>query len=62
MHIYLRKNYSFVNEMKIKYFKKDLNIYKIGCNKNHVLNKECCDFILLQQKYDEWINSNIVAV
>lgn len=58
----LKKELKFCQRNEDKIFQKALNIYKIGCNKNHVLNKECCDFILLQQKYDEWINSNIVAV
>lgn len=31
--------------------KKALSVYKIGCNKDHVLNKVCCDFPALEQGY-----------
>ena len=29
-------------------------IYKIGCNKNHYLNKVCCDFLRLEQEYQNY--------
>lgn len=58
----LVKELKFCQKHENEIIEKAKRVYKIGCNKKHILNKECCDFILLQQKYDEWINSNIVAV
>ena len=58
----LEKELKFCQKNENKILKKAQNIYRIGCNKKHVLNNSCCDFLLLQQKYDEWISSNICAV
>ena len=58
----LKKELKFCQRNENKILQKALNIYKIGCNKKHILNNSCCDFLLLQQKYDEWVNSNVVAV
>ena len=62
--------YAYLLKIELKFCQKNekiilqkaQNIYKIGCNKNHVLNHSCCDFLLLQQKYDEWVNSEVVAI
>ena len=58
----LKKELKFCQKHEKEIIQKALNIYKIGCNKKHALNNSCCDFLLLQQKYDEWISSNICAV
>mgnify|MGYP003302200448 FL=1 len=58
----LVKELNFCQKNENKIIQKALRIYKIGCNKKHILNYSCCDFLLLQQKYDEWVNSNVVAV
>ena len=58
----LVKELNFCQKNENKIIQKALSIYKIGCNKKHILNNACCDFLLLQQKYDEWGNSNVVAV
>ena len=58
----LEKELKFCQRNENRILQKALNIYKIGCNKKHILNKECCDFLLLEQKYDEWVNSNVVAI
>lgn len=58
----LVKELNFCQKNENKIIQKALSIYKIGCNKKHILNYSCCDFLLLQQKYDEWVNSNVVAV
>ena len=41
-------NYCISNEQKI--LDKAKAVYKIGCNKNHVLNYTCCDFKLLENR------------
>lgn len=33
---------------------KALTVYKIGCNKEHVLNYTCCDFQKLEDHYKEY--------
>lgn len=58
----LVKELNFCQKNENKIIQKALNIYKIGCNKKHVLNYSCCDFLLLEQKYDEWVKTNIIAV
>lgn len=58
----LEKELKFCQKNENKILQKAQNIYRIGCNKKHVLNYSCCDFLLLQQKYDEWVKSNIVAI
>lgn len=30
------------------------NVYKIGTNKNHILNKTCCDFTYLESIYNNY--------
>lgn len=32
-------------------YRKAQSVYAIGCNKNHVLNYTCCDFLKLEQEY-----------
>jgi len=34
------------------------SVYQIGCNSSHYLNYTCCDFILLEQKMQEYILQN----
>lgn len=34
--------------------KKAQSIYNIGCNKEHILNKNCIDFKLLEEHYQEY--------
>ena len=38
--------------------RKALDVYKIGCNKNHVLNYTCCDFLKLENNYLNFDNEN----
>ena len=40
-------DYCLLNQQRI--LDKAKSIYKIGCNKKHVLNYTCCDFQLLEQ-------------
>lgn len=58
----IKKELKFCQKNENKILQKAQNIYKIGCNKKHILNNSCCDFSLLQQKYDEWVRSNVVAI
>lgn len=36
---------------------KALSVYRIGCDKNHVLNHVCCDFKKLEEHYLEYIKT-----
>lgn len=47
-YIFCRKNEQVIRE-------KAARVYKIGCNPNHILFKNCCDFRLLESKRDEWL-------
>lgn len=52
--ILVSKEYQYcsVHEQELK--KKAMSVYKIGCNKNHILNKTCCDFKKLEQVYIQY--------
>ena len=40
------------HEKEIK--QKALQVYKIGCNPHHRLNRNCCNFKLLEEKYKQY--------
>lgn len=44
------------NEKNI--YEKAKKVYKIGCNKKHVLNMHCCDFHSLEKAHDEWVSGS----
>lgn len=51
----LEKEYRFCRKNEHAILIRAGKVYDIGCNPNHVLHKYCCDFRLLEEKYDEWI-------
>jgi len=57
----LAAEYKWCDGNKEDIYKKAASVYKIGCNKNHVLNYTCCDFNLLEQKYSNYLASNEAA-
>ena len=55
-------DYCLSNESKI--LSKAKSVYEIGCNKDHIFNYTCCDFKILEQKmngYLEYITMQEVA-
>lgn len=54
----LEKEYEFCRKNEQAIRDKARKVYGIGCNPNHVLHRHCCDFRLLETKYDEWVVSN----
>lgn len=52
--ILVSKEYHYCSAHEQELNKKALSVYKIGCNKNHALNKTCCDFKLLEQIYTKF--------
>lgn len=50
------RDYCLHNASKIK--SKAEQVYRMGNNPNHFLNKTCCDFKLLETKYHEYCKSN----
>lgn len=57
----LAKEYGFCKKHEQDIRDKAAKIYKIGCNPNHKLHNNCCDFNLLESKQDEWVLANSVA-
>ena len=51
----LEKEYLFCRNNEDAIFAKARQVYKIGCNPNHVLNRHCCNFSLLERKQEEWM-------
>lgn len=47
----LNAEYQFCKSNYDNIIKKALSVYNIGCNKNHVLNYNCCDFKKLEENY-----------
>ena len=50
----LSKEYLFCNTHEDKIHKKALEVYKIGTNRNHPLNRCCCDFKKLEKIFLHW--------
>lgn len=46
----LQMERAYLDEHETEILKRAKAVYKIGCNKNHVLNKYCCDFKKLEEK------------
>ncbi len=46
----LRAEYAYCSAHEEDIRNKAESVYKIGCNKKHVLNHVCCDFQLLENK------------
>lgn len=53
----LEKEYTFCRAREQDIYLKARRIYEIGKNPDHVLNRYCCDFHLLEAKHDEWVKS-----
>lgn len=59
------EKYRDLLENEYRYLKKNINdlktkadyIYKIGSNRNHFLAYTCCDFILLEEKMQAYVNT-----
>lgn len=51
----LQKEYDFCKKNEQAVLSKAAKIYKIGCNPGHLLYKHCCNFPLLEAKYDDWV-------
>lgn len=54
----LEKEYDFCRKNEQAIRDKARKVYGIGCNPNHILHRNCCDFHLLEVKHDEWVASN----
>ena len=52
----LSAEYRFCRTHEAEIYNKALQVYKIGCNKNHVLNYTCCDFKKLEEHYLEYLS------
>lgn len=52
----LQKEYEFCRKNELIIRQKAEKVYRIGCNKNHFLNRQCCDFRLLEEKRKEYFN------
>lgn len=50
----LNAEYRFCRAHEAEICNKALQVYRIGCNKNHVLNYTCCDFKKLEEHYLEY--------
>lgn len=50
----LQKEYEFCRAHEDELMKKAEKTYRIGCNPGHFLNKFCCNFMLLEQKSDDY--------
>lgn len=53
----LEKEYIFCKKNEQLIREKAARVYKIGCDPNHVLHKNCCDYRLLESKRDEWLSN-----
>lgn len=52
----LNVEYNYINKIADVIYDKAKYVYSIGCNKDHFLNRYCCDFKLLEEKYREYVN------
>ena len=50
----LQKEYEFCRAHEAQICEKARKVYEIGCNPDHVLNRYCCDFRLLEEKRKEY--------
>ena len=48
-------DYCLRNESTIR--EKAGRVYRVGCNKQHFLNSNCCDFALLETAYNEYVET-----
>lgn len=55
----LQAEYSFCRTHENQIRRKALQVYQIGCNKQHVLNHTCCDFKQLEQHYMKFFEREI---
>ena len=51
----LAKEYGFCVAHSNDIYSKASSVYRIGCNKNHILNVNCCDFRKLEEHYKKFI-------
>lgn len=47
----LRTEFDYCKSHYNQIQKKAMSVYRIGCNKQHVLNNVCCDFRKLEEYY-----------
>lgn len=57
----LLKEYQFCKSHEQDILEKARKVYRIGCNPHHPLNKVCCNFKLLEQKYLDYENEVIIC-
>lgn len=50
----LMAEYEFCAANKERLIKKAEAVYRIGCNQNHKLHSVCCNFLLLEEKSNEY--------
>jgi len=50
--VLMQKEYEYCRKFEQQIRQKAEKVYRIGTNKNHSLNKYCCDFALLEEKRD----------
>lgn len=54
----LEKELEFCRNNEAGILSKAQKVYAIGCNPQHVLHGNCCDFKLLEAKLDEWVEDH----
>lgn len=57
----LQEEYTYIVKNEKAIFQKAQKVYKIGCNKGHYLNRNCCDFLKLEAEasdsgYQKFLN------
>ena len=57
-HSLLVKELRYLNHNQDSLVKMAQKVYKIGLNKNHFLNKNCCDFKKLEEAMDKYDKFN----
>lgn len=50
----IRKEWNYILHNQEQLIKQAEKVYKIGTSKNHFLKKNCCDFILLEEKCQQY--------
>ena len=55
----LQKEYEFCRKNEDDIRRKAEKVYKIGCNSKHFLNKQCCNFKILESGYRQYFESRM---
>jgi len=54
----LQKEWEYCKNNESAIHNKAMQVYRIGCNSNHVLNYTCCKFDILEKRFTEWSRSS----